>query len=186
MNASITRQSGGGAKIPGILVTQPKGVAKIRGEDRENQDSGAKQDLEQVLELPGWQKGGKRGAKRLKYLGDDSNFNMFSEDEGGTRDIQDVELEAPKLEKRRRSRSPDLGCSPKPPTQDPKSPGEKLKTTPPLRNFTDILMRRKVPGPNKNEEQEEETKTRTPVRVRVKRLERGKEVQTPGKGGAPK
>ena len=34
-----------------------------------------------------------------------------------------------------------------------------------------------------NEEQEEETKTRTPVRVRVKRLERGKEVRTPGKGG---
>ena len=171
--------------IPGILVTQPKGVAKTKEEDEENQDSGAKQDLEQVLELPGWQKGGKRGTKRLKYLGDDSNFNMFSEDEGGTRDIQDVELEAPKLEKRRRSRSPDLGGSPKPPTQDPKSPGGKLKITPPLRNFTDILMRRKILEPDKKEEQEE-AKSRTPVRIRVKRLERGREVRTPGKGGASK
>ena len=126
--------------------------------------------------------GGKRGTKRLKYLGDDSKFNMFSEDEGGTRDIQDVELEAPKLEKRRRSRSPDLGGSPKPPTQDQKSPGEKLKTTPlpPLRNFTDILMRRKRP------EMDQDNKPRTPVRIKVKRLERNKEVWTPGssRGGS--
>ena len=120
----------GGAKIPGILVTQPKGVAKTK----EDQDIRAKQDLEQDLEPRVWQRGTKRGTKRLKYLGDDSKFNMFTEDEGGTRDIQDAELEAPKLEKRRRSRSPDLGGSPKPPPQDPKSPkspGEKLKTTPP-------------------------------------------------------
>ena len=43
-------------------------------------------------------------------------------------------------------------------------------------------MRRKVLEPGKNEEQEE-AKSRTPVRIRVKRLERGKEVRTPGKGG---
>ena len=127
----LTLRQSGGAKIPGILVTQPKGVAKIRGEDEENQDPRAKQDLEQMLEPQVWQKGGKRGTKRLKYLGDDSKFNMFSEDEGGTRDIQDVELEAPKLEKWRRSRSLDLGGTPEPPNQDPKSPGGNLKTTPP-------------------------------------------------------
>ena len=57
-----------------------------------------------------------------------------------------------------------------------------VKYHPPLRNFTDILMRRNRPGPDK-EEEEEETKSRTPVRVKVKRLERGKEVRTPGKGG---
>ena len=55
----------------------------------------------------------------------------------------------------------------------------------PLRNFTDILMRRKRLEPDKREEQEE-AKPRTPVRVKVKRLERGREVRTPGKGGAPK
>ena len=43
-------------------------------------------------------------------------------------------------------------------------------------------MRRKRPGPDK-EEDLEEVKSRTPVRIRVKRLERGKEVRTPGKGG---
>ena len=130
-NPLTLRQSGGGAKIPGILVTQPKGVAKSKEEDKENQDSGAKQDLEQVLELASWQKGGKRGTKRLKYLGDETKFNMFSEDEGGTGDIQEEKQEAPKLEKRRRSRSPDLGGTPEPPTQDSKSPGGKLKTAPP-------------------------------------------------------
>ena len=121
----------GGAKIPGILVTQPKGEAKTREEEKENQDSRANQDLEQVLELPGWQKGGKRGTKRLKYLGDDSNFNMFSEDEGGTGDIQEEEQEPPRQEKRRRSRSPDLGRTPEPPNQDSKSPGGNLKINPP-------------------------------------------------------
>ena len=128
-----TKTEWGGAKIPGILVTQPKGVAKVKGEDGDSQDpgSGQQQDLEQVvLEPQVWQKGGKRGIKRLKYLGDDSKFNMFSEDEGGTRDIQDVELVAPKLEKRRRSRSPDLKDTPKPPAQDQKSQKEKSKTPP--------------------------------------------------------
>ena len=59
--------------------------------------------MEQVSELPEWQKGGKRGTKRLKYLGDDSKFNMFSEDKGGT-DTQEEKQEAPKFEKRRRSK----------------------------------------------------------------------------------
>ena len=60
-----------------------------------------------------------------------------------------------------------------------------VKYHPPLRNFTDILMRINRPGPDK-EEDLEEVKQRTPVRINVKRLERGKEVRTPGKGGAPK
>ena len=134
-NPLILRQSGGGAKIPGILVTQPKGVAKTREttiEDKENQNFGATQELEQDLEPRNWQRGGKRGIKRLKYLGDDSKFNMFSEDEGGgSGHIQDEEQEPPKQEKRRRSRSPDLRRTPEPPNQDSKSPGGKLSTTPP-------------------------------------------------------
>ena len=83
----------------------------------------------QASELLEWQKGGKMGTKRLKYLGDDSKFNIFSEDEGGT-DIQEEKQEAPKLEKRRRSRSPDLGGTPEPSAQDPKSPRGKSKTPP--------------------------------------------------------
>ena len=43
-------------------------------------------------------------------------------------------------------------------------------------------MRRKRLEPDTREEQEE-TKPRTPVRVKVKRLERGREVRTPAKGG---
>ena len=43
-------------------------------------------------------------------------------------------------------------------------------------------MRRKRLEPDKREEQEE-AKPRTPVRVKVKRLERGREVRTLGKGG---
>ena len=43
-----------------------------------------------------------------------------------------------------------------------------------MRNFTDILMRRKRP------EMEEDIKPRTPVRIRVKRLEKQKEVRTLG------
>ena len=37
-----------------------------------------KEDVEQKLT---WQKGGRRGIKRLKYLGDDSKYNLFSEEE---------------------------------------------------------------------------------------------------------
>ena len=44
-------------------------------------------------------------------------------------------------------------------------------------------MRRKRLEPDKGEELEE-VKPRTPVRIKVKRLERGKEVWTPGKGGS--
>ena len=43
-------------------------------------------------------------------------------------------------------------------------------------------MRRKRLEPDTREEQEE-TKPRTPVRVKVKRLERGREVRPPAKGG---
>ena len=42
-------------------------------------------------------------------------------------------------------------------------------------------MRRKRLEPDKGEDLEE-VKPRTPVRIKVKRLERGKEVWTPGKG----
>ena len=135
-----------------------------------------------------WQRGGKRGTKRYKYLGDDSKYNMFSEDEGeGLKDIQEEEQESPNKEKRRRSRSPDHRKTPDPPKQENKSPEERLGTTPPLRTFSDVLMRRKKPEPQRTEE-DEEAKPRTPVRVKIKRLERGKEVQTPGraKGGVSK
>ena len=83
----------------------------------------------QVSELLERQKGGRRGTKRLKYLGDDSKFNIFSEDEGGT-DIQEEKLEAPKHEKRRRRRSPDPRDTPEPSAQDQKSPKETSKTPP--------------------------------------------------------
>ena len=50
-----------------------------------------------------------------------------------------------------------------------------------------MLMRRKKPEPQRTEE-DEEAKPKAPVRVKIKRLERGKEVRTPGgaKGGVSK
>ena len=53
---------------------------------------------------------------------------------------------------------------------------------PPLRSFTDILMRKRRPEQEPKEDLEE-TKSRTPVRVKVKRLEKGRELRTPAKGG---
>ena len=43
-------------------------------------------------------------------------------------------------------------------------------------------MRRKRPDQEPKEDREE-TKSRTPVRVKVKRLEKGRELRTPAKGG---
>ena len=80
---------------------------------------------------------GKRGTKRLQYLGDDSKSNPFTDEDevDGNTETQEDELKPPKQEKRRRSRSPDLGRAPKPqksPKQDKKSPGGELgNTTPP-------------------------------------------------------
>ena len=53
---------------------------------------------------------------------------------------------------------------------------------PPLRNFTEILIRRRRPDQEPKEDREE-TKSRTPVRVKIKRLEKGRELRTPAKGG---
>ena len=131
----------GGAKIPGILVTQPKGVAKTKENLKEAvkeafQDQNTRQiGLEQDSEPRNLWIRGKRGTKRLQYLGDDSKSNPFTEDEvEGSTEIQDDELKPPKQEKRRRSRSPDLGRASKPPeptNQDPKSPGGKISNTHP-------------------------------------------------------
>ena len=84
-NLLILRQSGG-AKIPGILITQPKGVARNKetgAEDQETQGSGAREDKEDLEQKVTWQRGGRRGTKRYKYLGDDSKLSMFPEDEDG-------------------------------------------------------------------------------------------------------
>ena len=79
-----------------------------------------------------WQRGGRRGTKRYKYLGDGSKYNMFFEDEGGgSENVQEEEQEPPNKEKRRRRRSPDLRKTPDPPKQETKSPGERLGATPP-------------------------------------------------------
>ena len=101
----------GGAKIPGILVTQPKGTARgkeAKTSEEGDQGPGPKEERKEEPEQRiNWPRGGRRGTKRYKYLGDDSKMCMFPEEEDGEV-TSTQEQEAPKQNKRRRSRSPVL------------------------------------------------------------------------------
>ena len=58
----------GGAKIPGIVVQTPKGVVSEKfGKEEKEENDNETQRCAEILE-----KAGKKGQKRVRYLGDDT------------------------------------------------------------------------------------------------------------------
>ena len=113
----------GGAKIPGILVTQPKGVAKQQKEitdTEENTDEVIKINIEPQTYS---RNRNKRGTKRLKYVGDDTGANeafleTLEEEESG----QQRQEQEPGTTKRSRRTSPAPNKTSKFPKTTSKSP----------------------------------------------------------------
>ena len=112
----------GGAKIPGILVTQPKGVAKQTKNATNIEDN--KAEFEVKIES---NNKNRRGFKRMKYKGDDSGANEAfleaAEDDGAGQVRQDEQEQQDVTKRCRRispapnmtKRSPKTSASPKPP-----------------------------------------------------------------------
>lgn len=112
------KTEGGGAKIPGILVTHPKGIAKQQ-KDRTEMKEDAEEPRNIIVEPQTYNSRNRRGIKRLKYIGDDTGANeTFLE----TIEEEELSLERPEQEPGTRKRCRRTSPAPSKAYKSPKKP----------------------------------------------------------------